>query len=132
MRVLSRMMRAVPTFIVSDVRVTAEWYSEQLGFHAAFFPREEPYVFASLSRDDVELMLLRLEGYEKPDLSPRRPEGLWDTYFRMEGVKAMYETVRGKPFIQRPLARQEYGDTEFEVRDPNGYVLVFSELIEQG
>jgi len=27
-----------------------------------------------------------------------------------------------------PLRRQEYGDTEFEVLDPNGYVLVFSEL----
>ncbi len=25
--------------------------------------------------------------------------------------------------------RQPYGDWEFEIKDPNGYVLVFSELI---
>jgi hypothetical protein len=25
---------------------------------------------------------------------------------------------------------EPYGDSEFEVRDPNGYVLVFRELIE--
>ena len=27
--------------------------------------------------------------------------------------------------IQMPLKLQPYGDWEFEVRDPNGYVLVF-------
>jgi hypothetical protein len=29
-----------------------------------------------------------------------------------------------------PLTKQPYGDSEFEVRDPNGYILVFSELTE--
>jgi hypothetical protein len=29
-----------------------------------------------------------------------------------------------------PLRKQGYGDWEFEVRDPNGYILVFSELVE--
>jgi len=28
-----------------------------------------------------------------------------------------------------PLRKQPYGDWEFEVKDPNGYVLVFSEFI---
>jgi len=43
----------------------------------------------------------------------------------MEGVRALYETVRDQPFINMPLKKQSYGDWEFEVRDPNGYVLVF-------
>jgi hypothetical protein len=38
--------------------------------------------------------------------------------------------VRGQAFIQTPLRKQPYGDWEFEVRDPNGYVLVFSELTD--
>lgn len=29
-----------------------------------------------------------------------------------------------------PVAKQGYGDWEFEVKDPNGYILVFSELTE--
>ena len=29
-----------------------------------------------------------------------------------------------------PLRKQPYGDWEFEVKDPNGCVLVFSELTE--
>jgi len=75
-------------------------------------------------------MLLGLAAYQKPDLTARRPEGLWDAYVRMRGVRAYYESLRGRPFIRKPLKKQGYGDWEFEVQDPNGYVLVFSELID--
>ncbi len=117
---------AVPTFLVPDVARTARWYLEHLGFHTAgTFPPQEPYAYASLQRDGAEIMLLSLAGYEKPDLSARRPEGLWDAYIRLRGVHVLYETVRGEAFVQMPLKKQRYGDWEFEVRDANGYVLVF-------
>jgi hypothetical protein len=29
-----------------------------------------------------------------------------------------------------PLRKKDYGDWEFEVKDPNGYILVFSELTD--
>jgi uncharacterized glyoxalase superfamily protein PhnB len=117
---------AVPTFVVADVAGTAQWYAAHLGFHLAFsVPNQEPYVYASLMRGPAEIMLLGLDGYQKPDLSNRRPSGLWDAYIRMEGVAALYESVRDQPLVQMPLKQQPYGDWEFEVRDPNGYVLVF-------
>jgi catechol 2,3-dioxygenase-like lactoylglutathione lyase family enzyme len=117
---------AVPTFLVSDIAATARWYEHELGFTlAGHFPAQEPYAYASLMRDNAELMLLNLAGYEKPDLSARRPSGLWDAYFRTHGVAALYETVKDKPFVKMALKRQPYGDLEFEVRDPNGYLLVF-------
>ena len=40
------------------------------------------------------------------------------------------ESIKDKLEILRPLEKQLYGDWEFEVKDLNGYVLVFSELIE--
>ena len=117
---------AVPTFLVDDVAATARWYYDYLGFVVAgAFPKELPYVYASLQRDRAEIMLLRLADYKKPDLSSQRLEGLWDAYFRTEGVAAFFESVRNESFIQMPLTQQQYGDWEFEVRDPNGYVLVF-------
>jgi uncharacterized glyoxalase superfamily protein PhnB len=70
-------------------------------------------------------MLLALADYQKPDLRDRRPGGLWNAYVRVDGVQALYGTMEGQPFIQMPLTHQSYGDWEFEVRDPNGYVLVF-------
>lgn len=117
---------AVPTFLVPDVADTARWYAANLGFRTAgAVPQQEPYAYASLMRGPAEIMLLALAGYQKPDLRSHRPSGLWDAYIRVDGVHTLYQTVEGKPFIQMPLTHQSYGDWEFEVRDPNGYVLVF-------
>lgn len=120
-----KFMIAAPTFLVHDVGATAEWYGKHLGFTASFFPVQPTYVYASLMRDQVEIMLLRLEGYHKPVVV--RPTGHWDAYIRMQGVREFYETVRQTTPIKMELTKQSYGDWEFEVVDPNGYVLVFSE-----
>ena len=122
---------AVPTFLVADVGATARWYAETLGFRiAGTVPAREPYVYANLQRDGVELMLLGLAGYQKPDLTALRSDEIWDAYVRMRGVHDFYSSLRDQTFIRMPLKQQPYGDWEFEVRDPNGYILVFSELIE--
>jgi catechol 2,3-dioxygenase-like lactoylglutathione lyase family enzyme len=122
---MPNLVSAAPTFLVDDVANTARWYESHLGFVADFFPKTAPYVFASLRRDGVEIMLLRLEGYRKPEVT--RPGGLWDAYIRMRGVRALYEEVRRQIPVKSELVTRPYGDTEFEVSDPDGYVLVFSE-----
>ena len=50
---------------------------------------------------------------------------------RAEGVAALYEALRARPDVTviHPLHRQPYSETEFEIRDPNGYVLVFAERL---
>lgn len=45
----------------------------------------------------------------------------------MRGVHSFYEGMRDQAFIKMPLKKQPYGDWEFEIRDPNGYIVVFSE-----
>ena len=115
-----------PTFLVPDVASAARWYEANLGFQASFFPKTAPYVYASLQRDGVEIILLRLEGYRKPRVS--RTGGAWDAYIRMKDVRQFYDEVRARIPIKMELKQQSYGDVEFEVEDPNGYVLVFGEL----
>ena len=73
-------------------------------------------------------MLLRLDGYKKPLL--QRPGGVWDAYLRMQGVHALYDHVRASPYLTMALRKQPYGDWEFEVRDPNGYAVVFGGDVE--
>jgi catechol 2,3-dioxygenase-like lactoylglutathione lyase family enzyme len=120
------LLSAVPTFLAPDVARTADWYADNLGFTlAGHFPDAEPYAYASLMRGPVEIMLLSMANYQRPDLRHLRPAGLWDAYIRVDGAHALYESARGKPFVQAELKQQPYGDWEFEVRDPNGYVLVF-------
>ena len=124
---MSRIFSTAPVFPVADIGATIRWYEEQLGFKGEPFPANEPYVFAILFRDHAEIMLQRLQDYEKPDLYRRRDGGVWDCYLRMEGVREFYEAVRERVEIIRPLQRMPYPQWEFEVKDPNGYVLVFSE-----
>jgi|SRR5580658_6511576 catechol 2,3-dioxygenase-like lactoylglutathione lyase family enzyme len=121
-------LSAAPTFLVNDVGSTAEWYEKHLGFLVSPFPKNKPYVYASLQRDGVEIMLLRTEGYQKPEIS--RPGGAWDAYIRIRGVGQFYESVRHDVPIHLELVKQSYGNWEFEVRDPNGYILAFGELID--
>ena len=126
---MPKLCRAAPTFPVADVDATISWYETRLGFTCYPFPDNPPYVFASVCRDEVEVMFQRIDGYQKPDLYPVRSGGVWDTYIRMEGVREFYEAVKDQVEIKMPLQQQRYGDWEFEVKDPNGYILVFSELI---
>jgi catechol 2,3-dioxygenase-like lactoylglutathione lyase family enzyme len=116
-----------PVFAVADISATIRWYEEQLGFIGDPFPAHEPYVFAIVYRDKIEIMLQRVAGYEKPDLYSSRAGGVWDAYFRIEGVRDLFESVRKEATIVKPLCKQPYGNWEFEVRDLNGYLLVFSE-----
>ena len=117
-------------FPVADVGATARWYAAHLGFEVDPFPQHEPWLFAILRRDAVEIMLQRVADYRKPDLRGLRPGGVWDAYLRLRGVRALYDGVQGSVNVTRPLVRQPYGQTEFEVTDPNGYVLVFAECLD--
>lgn len=127
---MPRLTSATPCFPVADVGRTMRWYAQQLGFSAHPFPENEPHAFCILVRDQVEIMLQRIEGYQKPNLYNQRGGGVWDAYLRMRGVKEFYESINDRVEIIRPLQKQFYGDWEFEVKDLNGYVLVFSELIK--
>jgi uncharacterized glyoxalase superfamily protein PhnB len=116
-----------PCFAVANIEETMAWYEQHFAFSADPFPAKSPFVFCILRRDEVEIMLQRVEGYAKSNLYQLRPGGVWDAYIRVTEVKDIYEAVRDKVEVIQPLHRQLYGQTEFEVKDPNGYVLVFSE-----
>ena len=121
-----RVHSSVPVFLVDDVNATAAWYREQLGFETAgIFPPKGPAAWASLQRDGAEIMLQGLKGFRKQTVYERREGGVWDAYIRLSGVAELFNTVKGKSFVIKPLEREPYGDWDFEIQDLNGYVLVF-------
>ena len=115
-------------FPVTDVDSTIAWYEQHLGFSSYPFPAKPPYVFGILARDTVEIMLQKVDGYEKPELYSRRSGGVWDAYIRVTNIEELYAQVKDKVDVLMTLRQQPYGDWEFEIKDLNGYVVVFSEL----
>jgi uncharacterized glyoxalase superfamily protein PhnB len=116
-------------FLVADVGATAHWYRDVLGFSFNTFPDSEPFHWASLRRDNVEIMLQRAEGYRKPDADSLRPGGVWNAYLYVTEVDDLYEAIRDKAHIRREMEDQPYGLREFEIADPNGYVLAIGESL---
>lgn len=127
--VTNRLRGATPVFLVPDIAGTMRWYQEALGFEADAVPRTPPHAFCILSRDGVEIFLQQLDGYQRPEVYDQREGGVWSAYLHTEGVGALYEALTARPDVTviQPLHRQPYRQTEFEIRDPNGYVLVFAE-----
>lgn len=127
----ARLRSAVPVFLVSDIASTIQWYRTHLGFEAHTFPKTQPYAFCVLVKDGVEIMLQRLDGYETPNDFGKRVGCVWDAYLRVQGVVGLYEAMSKASDVKvlEPMKKQWYGDTEFVVEDPNGYVVVFSEQI---
>jgi catechol 2,3-dioxygenase-like lactoylglutathione lyase family enzyme len=114
-------------FLVDDIGATARWYRDLLGFVFDTFPLAEPFEWASLRRGRAEIMLQRSPGYQKPDLDPLRPGGAWNAYFYVDNADALFATLDKRATVRRAPCDQPYKMREFEIADPNGYVLVFGQ-----
>jgi len=118
-----------PVFLVSDIATTMRWYEQKLGFAVDAVPKSPPHNIAILRKDEVEIFLQQLAGYQRPDHYREREGGVWSAYIRTRGVQQLYDRMQslGGVTVVQPPHRQPYGQTELEIRDPNGYTLVFAE-----
>jgi len=124
-----KLLSTTPVFLVADIAATMRWYQTNLQFDGRAVPESPPHTFGIMSKDDIQIFLQQLEGYEKPDPYENREGGVWNVYVQMEGVREFFETVStlGDVTMVERLRRQPYGQIEFAIKDPNGYVLVFAE-----
>jgi len=124
-----RLGGSTTVFLVADIAATMRWYSAKLGFTAQATPPSPPHFFCILRRDNVSFFLQQLDGYRKPDLYDQREGGVWNVYIHTHGIRELFESLSrlDDVTIIEPLCHQPYGQTEFVVRDPNGYALVFAE-----
>jgi hypothetical protein len=124
-----RLHTATPVLLVADIAATVAWYSRTLRFETRVVPEAPPHAFGIMRRGGVEIFLQQLAGYATPDLYRQRDGGVWHVYVHMEGVRDLYQHVstQDNVSIVKRLTRQPYGQIEFELKDPNGYVIVFAE-----
>ena len=115
-----------PSFVVKDVVATAEYYRDVLGFEIlGYFG--EPAVFAMVARGGVEI------HFGKADAEPQRSNLELrsissDAYIWVSDVYELFDelTAAGAEILDGPVKRV-YDCIELEVRDYNGFKLVFSQ-----
>jgi len=125
-----QLSEVAPYFLVRDVFVTAEFYRDVLGFEVDKFWGDPPS-FTILRRDDVRIMLK-----QAPDAAPQAPasrgEGCADAGFWIADADALAAEFegRGAEFVVRPTNQQVYNGRDFSVRDCDGRVLMFTQLLD--
>jgi hypothetical protein len=120
--------QAVPVLRVADVARSMEWYRSTLGSVGDPFPAAPPHEFAILRQGQVELMLRR----GSPPVRPKPRPHDWDVYLRREGsrFREVFAAFSARGIVTRRLERMPYGLAEFEITDPDGYVICLSQLLE--
>jgi uncharacterized glyoxalase superfamily protein PhnB len=114
----------VPILLVRDVTASARWFEERLGFAVDFLYGEPPF-YGSVSRDGVR-MHLRFVHEPVFAIAAAREESLIAASFEVSDVRALFEEVAGRGAeIAQPLTSQQWGGTDFHVRDPDGNVVSF-------
>ena len=107
------------------------FYRDTLGFTVKqTVPDQAPFVFIWLERDSVNVFL-----NDEALTRKEAPDAAWLTvgksgvtlFIVMEGLAALWESVKDKARVVMPLTDQWYGMTEFSIQDADGYVITFAE-----
>lgn len=121
-----RLRHAAPQFLVADLAASLRFYERQLGFTTDFVYDD---FYASVSRDGATLHLKCAPG-SPSERSVRQQAGHLDAFVSVEDARTLHLelTRRGAPITQ-PLVEQAWRNLDFQVTDPDGYVLCFSQTL---
>jgi uncharacterized glyoxalase superfamily protein PhnB len=124
-----QLRKITPELTVDDIKSTISFYRDILGFELVFtVPNKDHIDWALMSNGEVEIMFhAKVSRHAKK----HAVEDIVAFHFEGEGVKELYESVKGKVKIDRHLYPTFYGTNEFSIRDNNGCTLVFSEKIQR-
>jgi catechol 2,3-dioxygenase-like lactoylglutathione lyase family enzyme len=112
----------IPRLPVADLRRTIAFYVDRLGFRVSvLWPDDQP-TFCVLDRSDVSLGFFTAESYRGPVTV-----GSADLYLAVDDVRSLHADLRQQLPIEWGPDVYFYGRREFAVRDPDGYLLIFTE-----
>lgn len=133
------MNKIAPQFIVNDLKSSLIFYEEKLGFEIDWINKQDPK-FVILNRAGVILMLRQLKSKDlaRPNRIPFVKSGwhtnaaeAWDAYIWIDEVEAFYkQCIQKNVSIIKGLQLTDYGNFDFEIEDPDGYILCFGKRIK--
>jgi len=116
--------KVTPILLVRDVRTCAAFFQQKLGFEIDFLHGLPPF-YGAVSRDGV---CLHIRYMQQPFFAQAalREKSLICASIEVSNVQGLFEEfkARGVEFGQI-LAKQAWGGTDFQVRDPEGNVISF-------
>ena len=128
-----KLTSVTPSLITNDIDRSTRFYRDLLGFSVVVtVPDAAPFVFVWLQRDDVNVFLNDAASarHEAPDAKALVVGASGVAMFvHSEGVTDLWNEMRERVPVVMPLKDQWYGQREFSIVDPDGYVITFAERI---
>lgn len=113
-----------PRLPVRDLRRTMDFYTKRLGFEVdVLWPRARP-TFVILSRDTTNL------GFFEATENRPGPIGYAELYIQVTDARGLHASLKGRLPIEWGPEVYSYGRREFALRDPDGYLIIFTEPTE--
>lgn len=122
-------LASAPYFVVSDLLTSLDYYTHVLGFTRPPLWGDPPN-FAMPHRDGMTFMLYQPETETAP-IPNIKKGGYWDAYIWVRDADALFTEFKaaGAVFEHELLIREAYGNKEFAVLDPDGYMIAFGEQL---
>ncbi len=120
-----------PQFVVSDVKVAAQYYRDVFGFKILGYFWEPP-VYSIVQRDDVEIHFGKADEGQSSAPNVGRRGGSIDAYIWVTDVDALHSELasRGAKIVEGPT-KTVYNCYEIMVEDPFGFRLTFGMDVSQ-
>jgi catechol 2,3-dioxygenase-like lactoylglutathione lyase family enzyme len=125
----AKILRQSAVMFASDLPKTIAFWNEKAGFatHATFL---DPPRFAIMERDSAFVMLRQAATGQTIVPYSRLGEGLWNAYFWVDDVEALFAELRGRAApLDYELCDQPYGVREFAIKDPDGQGIGFGQVL---
>jgi uncharacterized glyoxalase superfamily protein PhnB len=116
--------RVVPILFVREVPASAAFYRNKLGFQIDFLYGSPPF-YGAVSRGAVCVHLRCVHQPNFAELAAREVSLILAS-IEVSDLQALFEAfkAKGADFAQTPT-KQDWGGTDFHVRDPDGNVISF-------
>lgn len=122
-----------PNLMVKNVNESINFYTSYLGFALLqTVPENGDFEWGFVQKDNVHIMFQREDSIreEYPELEKQLSGGALTFYIKITDLLKFYEKIKTSVKIVHNLHKTPYGANEFSILDPDGFILVFSDILE--
>ena len=116
--------QVAPVVVVRDLAVSLAYWRDVMGF-TVIDTFKDPPIMAFMGRRGIQFMLRETGGDPIPGTNRSYVGTAWDAHVWVDDADALHAEMTARGATVSGLRDTFYGNREFEVTDPGGYLIAF-------